>query len=372
MKQFQTAFGLYALWCGLAWLSNGLGATMVSTESAMVLLAGVLATNVLFFLIARSSELHQPPATTVAVAQCIFSITWITLYAFLSAGAGELVPGMYLTSLLYAMFRVPRNTFTQILAISAGAYIAVSLAKVFLAPTSASFVPQILSVVAFVGIATALLVFSQYIHAMRTQLIDRNSDLQSMIKRLSRVAENEHPRKSFNRHFILESLSREKGRADRSNQPFSVCVVEADNFDALIEKEGQLATENISKDMSKRLRGEIRFMDGLSPSTDKRLFGRVSADVFVLILPATNIDGALSCAERIRGAIAERPFLDNCRLTASAGIAEYRRNEPIQSLLARAEGELKIAQRSGGNCVAGMEYREQYDSKVAELPAIRS
>ena len=358
MKQFQTAFGLYALWCGLAWLSNGLGATAVGAESAMVLIAGVSATNLLFFLIARSSELHQPPATTVAVAQCIFSVTWITLYAFLSTGAGELVPGMYLTALLFAMFRVPKNTFMQILAISAGAYIAVSLAKVFLSSAPGSFVPQVLSVVAFIGIATALLVFSQYIHALRAQLTDRNTDLQSMIKRLSRVAEHEHPQKSFNRQFILESLAREKGRADRSNQPFSVCVVEADKFDSLIENEGQLATEKIARELSKRLRAEIRSMDGISPSPGKRLFGRVSADVYVLIFPSTTIEGAFSCAERIRGAIAERPFLDSCRLTASAGIAEYRRNEPIQGLLARAEAELKVAQRSGGNCVAGMEYRE--------------
>lgn len=372
MKQFQTAFGLYLLWAALAWLSSELGQTVMTLQSSVVLLTGIAATNLLFYLVARSDSLQQPPAATVAAAQCVFAVTWITLYAFLSNGAGELVPGMYLTAVLFAMFRVRRNTFSHVLFISTASYVVVALAKAFLVPQSGSVTALALSVTAFLGVAAVLLVFSEHVHNLRAQLIDRNADLQAMLKRMSLAADQENPAKSFNRHFVMESLAREKGRADRTNLPFSVCIIEPDDFDGLLSKEGQIAVESIAQELCKRLRGAVRDMDGVSALPGKRLFGRISADVFVVILPSTNIDGAYTCAERIRSSISEQPFLESCRITVSAGIAECRRNEAVPDLLSRAEAELQVAHRSGGNCVAGMEYREALEAEISELPALHS
>jgi diguanylate cyclase (GGDEF)-like protein len=351
-------------------LSNELEQTLMPQQSALVVIIGVFATNLLFFLVARSSVFHQPPQDTLAVAQCIFGITWITLYAFLSRGTGELVPGMYLTAILFAMFRVQRETFTHVLVFTGISYIAVTAAKAMLLPATALTAAQILSITAFIGICAALLVFAQHIHTLRAQLIDRNSSLQSMLGQLTRSAEQDHPGKSFNRHFIMEALAREKGRADRFNQLFAVCMIEVDDIETLVVNEGRIAATSIAEDIAKRLRNEVRSMDGINPAPGKSVLGRMSGEVYVLILPSTGIDGAHSCAERVRAGIAEKPFLESCRVTVSAGIVEYRRNEPLPSLLTRVEAELKTAQRAGGNRVCGMEYREPMDADVMELPAL--
>jgi diguanylate cyclase (GGDEF)-like protein len=74
-------------------------------------------------------------------------------------------------------------------------------------------------------------------------------------------------------------------------------------------------------EVSQRIRGKIRRFD--------KLF-RFGGDEFCIVLPETQWHGALEVAERVRDAIARRPFLEReaaasggVRMTASMGIASF-------------------------------------------------
>ena len=156
-----------------------------------------------------------------------------------------------------------------------------------------------------------------------------------MIDRISQAAERNHLTKSFNRHYILDSLTREKGRTDRSNHPFSVCVLDIDHLDEARVTHGPLVCDRILKQVARHVRGELRAMDGCKSGGNRHSFGRFSEAEYIVILPQTNQGGARRCAERIRAAIELDPIDEEHAATISGGVVEYHRGETIPELLER-------------------------------------
>ncbi len=372
MQRFVVASGLYALWTGLIWLGVTLGRIQLPPEATFYLLAGVAGTNALFLMLALSTARHQPPPGPMVAIQCLVGLGWITAFTALRSGGAEYSLGMYLTAVLFALFQVGQLTFVRLILLAALGYAGAVLGRLQWLPGEPSFGPEALNLVVFVGISCWLLVFAQHLHALRQQLHERNAELQSMVKKVSRVAERDHLTKSFNRHYIMETLSREKGRADRSNNPVSVFILDLDHFKAINDEYGHLTGDRILKGLAKRVRAELRSMDAVNPSNYRRSFGRFGGEEFIVILPGTGLRGALHCAERIREVIAERPFDETYRVTISAGVTEYRRGETVPELLARADEALYRAKSEGRNRVVADGSMPSQPAKVLEMhPATR-
>lgn len=346
-QRFLMAFGLYALWTGLAWLSELLGQLRLPAEAETLLLAGLAATNVLFFALARAPQGHQPPPAAMVAVQCAVGLGWASVFTWFGAGGAPLTLGMYLTTILFALFQVGQRTFVRLALLASLAYAGIVLAKGLQSQADAAYWAHALNLAIFLGTVAWLLVFGHHLHELRRQLHLRNAELQDMVQKVSRVAERDHLTKSFNRHYIMETLAREKGRADRSNNPVSVCIFDLDHFKSINDHFGHLVGDRILKGFARRVRAELRTMDAVNPSDYRRSFGRFGGEEFIVILPCTSLTGAERCAERIRKAIAARPFDDVYRVTVSAGVAEYRRGETVPELLARADEALYRAKAEG-------------------------
>ena len=170
----------------------------------------------------------------------------------------------------------------------------------------------------------------------------------------------------------MDSLVREKGWTDRSNNPFSICIVDIDSFSDLSDELGPTNSDRILREFAQRVRGALRAMDAVNPTGIGRTFGRFSNLEYVAILPHTNLRGAQRCAERIRESVADEPFSEAYQLTVSAGVTEYQRGETIAELLARAEKSLDTAVNSGGNQVHGDVARETGNAEIIELHKLNS
>lgn len=80
------------------------------------------------------------------------------------------------------------------------------------------------------------------------------------------------------------------------------------------------------------------------------LAGRIGGEEFLVILPETDLEGALLLAERVRAA-ASVPFLagsGHLKVTCSLGVAQRGDlDQGAGTLLARADGALYAAKRAG-------------------------
>lgn len=355
MHLFLTAFCLYGLWGALAWRSHTLGQTQVPRDLAWILLFGIVATNFLFLVVARARPAHQPPIATIMLAQCVLGTVWVTLYTYLSSGAGELALGMYLTTVLFALFRIGHKSFLHLATFASASYATVHVVKRLLDPGDAYW-PESIQLLIFLGIIVWLMKFA---NRPRTEV-----DLHAR-------AESDYSAKSYNQRYIMESLAREKGRTDRSNTPFSICIFDIDRFSALTEEHGAIVGDRVLKEFSKRVRGELRAMDTINPTGIERTLERFSQQEFVAILPHTSLAGATRCAERIREAVGKTPFDHAHTLTISGGMAEYRRGENISDLLARAEQTLRQAIREGGDRIHGHAPEHSEPAQILELHKLK-
>ena len=342
--------GFYLAWAGLALLSHVAGRTAMAPAAAALLIGAILITNLLLAVLNLPGAKDEADSV-VATAQAGLAIAWTTVYAVLAEGPGELVPGMYLTAVLVAFTRTGADRLRQ-LGLAAGVGYAMSVIIRLLASGSTTALwGELLQCAGVIGMLAILSRRARQSERDRQGLSEQVNKLQQEVERVTRNSERDHLTKSFNRQYIMDALVREQARADRTGRSFSVCIFDLDRFKSLNDQHGHLVGDRVLTTFANRARRALRSMDAINPTRFRRALGRLGGEEFIAVLPGTEIDGALRCAERVREAVARHPVGHDLQITVSAGVAEYRRGESIPELLTRADQAMYAAKRSGRNRV---------------------
>lgn len=357
---FQRALALYIGWSLLAWLSHVAGATSITPRAATIILPGIIATNVLFFILARSSAAHRPSPDTITLAQCVVGIAWVMLLSLMSTGTGELLIGIYASIILFAMLRVSYNTLNQLIIFVVISYSVVNLGKM-ISTTPPSWTSENLArILIFAGIMLCLSGAGRHIYRQHRRLKTKFAELQAKFRRDHATGQAN----SVNRRYILDLLAREKGRADRSNVAFCICIFNADYIVSSSVRPVEMKKMQAFRNVEANIRAELREMDSLNSTGFHDCFGAYSDKEFIAILPQTNLTGAQRSAERVLAANAEQRDTAGDRVTLYGGIAQYRRGETISSLLMRAENALDRARKSGADSVCSNEAADRQPEKL--------
>lgn len=172
----------------------------------------------------------------------------------------------------------------------------------------------------------------------------QNSRLFTQTKRLAKV---DALTGLLNRRSIFEAGERELLRAQRYAEPFSLLVIDLDNFKAVNDRHGHLIGDVLLKKVVRRMKSALRRSD---------LIGRPGGDEFIVLLVRTTAQEAVLTAERLLGALRERPYRLNGalhRISASIGVASVTEDAPttLQNLIHRADEAMYAAKQKGGNQV---------------------
>lgn len=148
-----------------------------------------------------------------------------------------------------------------------------------------------------------------------------------------------------NRRHFLHLAARELGRASHDEKPFSIAMLDLDQFKTINDTHGHAVGDQVLKEFALICGRVLRSMD---------VVGRMGGDEFTIYLPETSTGEAIDIAERLRQAIAVHViWLDGGRtiqLTASLGIASLSEEDTtIEDLLHRADLALYDAKRKGRN-----------------------
>jgi len=149
-----------------------------------------------------------------------------------------------------------------------------------------------------------------------------------------------------NRRELERLLRLELRRAARHGRPLAVLVLDVDRFKRVNDGHGHQAGDAVLVELAGRLRGLAREVD---------VVGRLGGDEFVVVLPETDLAGGRAFAERVRAAVAERPFRVGGRelpVTVSLGVAAYPdHGGSLQALLVEGDRALYAAKAAGRDCV---------------------
>ena len=361
----------YGLWAIIAWISVAVGQSTVSNTASLFLLGGITCTNLFFVMVKQSEPADDGLAHLLATAQTIMAIAWISAYFYFTTGSGELVLGMYMTVLMFAVFHVDRATLINL---AGGALISYALIigiKLVSAPALVAPLSDGLRFLILVGIAGWACVFRRQLSELRTRLQDRNEELQELVTQVSQIAAVDDLTKSYNRRHIMEVLALEKSRSSRQGKVFSILLFDLDDFKSINDKHGHLVGDQVLQDFADRVKCELRGMDTLNPTDHKKSFGRYGGEEFIAVLPGSSLKGAERVAERIRRIIYERAFREIYSVTVSVGVAEYQVGESIPQLLTRADEALYEAKRDGRNRVRCSVFHYSEPNRKSDGPNLR-
>src|ERR671919_2400614 len=148
-----------------------------------------------------------------------------------------------------------------------------------------------------------------------------------------------------NRETLLTTLTAEVERATRHEKPLSVAFIDIDRFKPINDTYGHNSGDVVLRQVAARISENIRASD---------TFGRYGGEEFMLILPETLPQEALTLAEHLRVLVMERPLQiagrQSIKVTISAGISGGRGSElQVDTLVDRADAAMYAAKSLGRN-----------------------
>ena len=149
-----------------------------------------------------------------------------------------------------------------------------------------------------------------------------------------------------NRRQLDVALAAEIGRVHRYGGCLSVAFADLDGFKRLNDDFGHAAGDVVLRDFADLVRSTLRQSD---------VGGRWGGEEFMLLLPETDLDGAVNLVERVRRTLEARTILaadgTPLRVTASFGVATLQAGDAGVDLVAAADAALYEAKRRGKNRV---------------------
>ncbi|MHC1790116.1 GGDEF domain-containing protein [Solidesulfovibrio sp.] len=193
---------------------------------------------------------------------------------------------------------------------------------------------------------------------------DRES-LQGANEALAELAVTDQLTGAYNRLKFNEIMDTQMGRAARYHEPLSVVMFDIDHFKAVNDTYGHGAGDDMLREIARRVSGATRGVDW---------FFRYGGEEFVVAAPHTNLENAALLAEKLRLLVAGQPFPPNITGTISLGVAELRRGESVEELMARVDAALYAAKNAGRNRVAVADNCPEDDTGASDrcgLPRLR-
>lgn len=143
---------------------------------------------------------------------------------------------------------------------------------------------------------------------------------------------------AFNRRAILDLCAQEHMRSVRYGDPFSLMMLDLDHFKLVNDTYGHQHGDNVLVHFADCVRAALRSCDR---------FGRYGGEEFLVLLPNTTREAALTVAQRIHAALSAGHPLD-CQV--SIGVASWcGPNDSLHAMLSRADVALYQAKSQGRN-----------------------
>lgn len=183
---------------------------------------------------------------------------------------------------------------------------------------------------------------------LEQQVAERTRDLQHANQQLEQLVRTDPLTGIANRRHFVEQLQIEIQRAYRDKAPLSLLMMDLDYFKRINDTWGHGTGDKVLSNFAHVVGTLLRTTD---------LLARIGGEEFAVILPNTDLDGAIEVASRILDAIREQTIdagNGQIRYGLSLGAANLTDHDSgYESLLKRADDALYRAKENGRNQVVG-------------------
>jgi diguanylate cyclase (GGDEF)-like protein len=200
------------------------------------------------------------------------------------------------------------------------------------------------------------------IKKLQEDLGEREKELSLMNDRLLHISLTDGLTGVDNRRALEQRLHEMFEHSLRLHEPVSVVMCDIDHFKKVNDTYGHAAGDEVLKQFAGILREEAREIDRV---------GRYGGEEFLLLLPGTVLDAAVTFAERLRQRVDAHTFSyegGTLRRTVSFGVASWPhpKIKGREALLKAADDALYVAKESGRNRVVRFDSAEFNEHTASE------
>lgn len=171
----------------------------------------------------------------------------------------------------------------------------------------------------------------------------RIADLENALRRAQAAAVTDTLTGALNRRGFDQAHEREAARSRRSGSPLALALIDLDDFKRLNDTLGHQAGDEALIHLVRTLRSALRPSD---------ILGRFGGEEFVLMLPDTGLDEAVTALTRFQRQLADcRVTGSGVALSFSAGVVVQSPGESLRESIERADAATYAAKRAGKNRV---------------------
>ena len=149
-----------------------------------------------------------------------------------------------------------------------------------------------------------------------------------------------------NRRAIDDFIKKQEATFKRYGDNYAVVLFDIDHFKAVNDNYGHDAGDVVLASFGKMLRRYSREVD---------FVGRWGGEEFLVVLPKTDLNGAVRFAEKLREVVSRSKFMYKgvrIPITISGGVADRISSESMEDMLKRADENLYQAKEGGRNKIA--------------------
>lgn len=187
--------------------------------------------------------------------------------------------------------------------------------------------------------------------SLESKVNERTQELKRLNEALQYASEHDALTKLYNRRKFDTFIEYEHARAIRSGEPYSLIMIDIDYFKPYNDHYGHQKGDQCLKEVASVMQ------ENLPRSTD--FIARYGGEEFVVLLPATDLEGANNVAESLRQAVVgseiQHAYSEVEKfVTISQGLAVFdpESGRPYEKIIQEADQQLYLAKSLGRNRVA--------------------
>ncbi|MHA6259379.1 sensor domain-containing diguanylate cyclase [Sporosarcina sp. CAU 1771] len=177
---------------------------------------------------------------------------------------------------------------------------------------------------------------------LEMKVLERTEQLEKIQVELEHLANTDRLTQIPNRVLLDTVLASEFKRSQNENTPFSVILIDLDDFKSVNDTFGHQVGDYVLVETAKLFKSSVKESDTV---------GRWGGEEFLVICPSTSLEDAIHLAEKMRATLANFQFEKVGRKTASFGVASQIPGDTSYSVISRSDKALYVAKENGRNRV---------------------
>jgi diguanylate cyclase (GGDEF)-like protein/PAS domain S-box-containing protein len=161
-------------------------------------------------------------------------------------------------------------------------------------------------------------------------------------KKIEYIAQTDLLTGIHNRYQLQKLYLIELERAQRYSLPFSMILIDIDNFKNINDTYGHDAGDKVLQHLAHVIQKNLRNID---------IFARWGGEEFLVLSPNADLNAAKTIAEKLCTVVAKFSFPDVRPVTISLGISTFQDDDSFDSMFKRADSGLYDAKEHGKNRV---------------------